>query len=513
MHVWVLGPRLRVEDDRGHPVEISRLQVRRLLTLLALDAGRPIPAATLTERLWPEGGDPANSLKQAVHLARRSLPPGTLHTEGGAYRLDVEGYLDVREFRGLAEQARLLHDQRPAEAIGMAHRALALWGSPPLGDMPDSPAAEQERHALLGERRELREELAEMLLDAGRHRELARMGPAWLNDDPFNEHLAGHVMLATYRSNRKIEALRIYEALRDELSPTLPGIWLQRIAEQIGEDGHHVQWRQRPREPSPEAVAERLGIDTTTATPARIYDYLLGGRQNFEADRRAVRTLLHGAPHVRDLARQNRALLRRAVRVLAKRGVRRFLEIGSGLPTVDSVHQVAQRVTPDARVVYVDNDPLVHQHASELLRGTPSAALVDADMRVPAGIVDAPETRALLDTSEPVAVLLLVALEFLDDVEAEDLIDVLLAAVPSGSHLVVSHTTTTGSDPRALAAVREASSQANAAVYPRSAEEIAAFFTGTELLPPGVVDAVNWGTGTPVPVSELRVLAGVGRKP
>lgn len=261
-------------------------------------------------------------------------------------------------------------------------------------------------------------------------------------------------------------------------------------------------------------------FDTTVPNVARIYDALLGGKDNFEADRAAVAKILEIEPRSAVVARQNRDFLRRAVRYLtADMGIRQFLDIGSGLPTADNVHQVAQSIAPESRVVYVDNDPVALSHAHALLVSSREGRCdyVDSDLRDTQAII----TRALdaLDFAEPVAVLLIAILHFIPDKDDPcDIVRRLMAAVPAGSHLVVSHATpenladSAGKDK--LNAVY--AETASGGVTPRPFSEISSFFDGLEVAHPGVVDISAWRP--PVQGSEDRTsrtlfYGGVARNP
>lgn len=177
------------------------------------------------------------------------------------------------------------------------------------------------------------------------------------------------------------------------------------------------------------------------ASAARIYDYFLGGTHNFPADRAAAQTMLQVLPLVPQMARTNRAFLRRAVRYLAESGVRQFLDVGSGIPTEGNVHEIVQQVEPEARVVYVDIDPLAVAESLELLDGNPLATVVNADLRDPRSILSHPQVTALLDFDRPIGLVLGAVLHFVPDETAYDVVGRLLAAMAPGSHLLISHAT------------------------------------------------------------------------
>jgi O-methyltransferase involved in polyketide biosynthesis len=257
-------------------------------------------------------------------------------------------------------------------------------------------------------------------------------------------------------------------------------------------------------------------IYTTVPHSARIWNYWLGGKDNYPVDRAAGDQFLEVFPGIADVARASRRFLTRAVRYLAgEAGVRQFLDIGAGLPTVDNTHEVAQAVAPDARVVYVDNDPVVLTHARGLLTSTATAATeyVDADLREPDRILEA--AARSLDLGRPVALLLMGVLGHVtDDGEARTILQRLLDALPSGSYLVLYDGTNTD---EAGVAAQEDYNRSGALPYRlRSPEQIAGFFEGLELLEPGVVSLPRW---RPDPAeanggaAEVDAFGGVGRKP
>ncbi|MCW2863733.1 MAG: hypothetical protein JWP48_5441, partial [Actinoallomurus sp.] len=159
------------------------------------------------------------------------------------------------------------------------------------------------------------------------------------------------------------------------------------------------------------------GVDTNRPSVARMYDYYLGGKDNYAVDRDAVAKVAEVLPEVRQVARENRAFLRRAVRYMARQGIRQFIDIGSGLPTAGNTHEIAQEIIPGARVVYVDNDPVVLAHARDMLHGLPGTMITNHDLRDPRSIISDPRVRAILDFDEPVAVLLIAVLHFVADAE------------------------------------------------------------------------------------------------
>jgi hypothetical protein len=272
--------------------------------------------------------------------------------------------------------------------------------------------------------------------------------------------------------------------------------------------------------PMSESLEEVPEIDTSRPHPARMYDYYLGGKNHFAADREAADKWLANVPSGRVGPRENRAFLSRAVRYLAaEAGIRQFLDIGTGLPTTNNVHEVAQAVAPSSRVVYVDNDPMVLAHARALLTSAPEGrtAYIHGDLRNPAEILSSPVTREVLDFSQPIALLIVATLHFIpDEDKPADIIATLLDALPSGSYLVASHVSMEHNPVmigNAVRAYREAGLPAQA----RNSDEFARLaFAGLELVPPGVVIASEWrpeGAGPRPTPTEVNGYGGVARKP
>ncbi|MBM0231314.1 SAM-dependent methyltransferase [Micromonospora sp. STR1_7] len=234
-------------------------------------------------------------------------------------------------------------------------------------------------------------------------------------------------------------------------------------------------------------------IDTSVAHPARRYNYLLGGKDNFAADRQSGDALAAAMPTIRLAAVENRLFLQRAVRFLALHGVRQFLDIGTGIPTADNTHEVAQAIDPSARVVYVDNDPIVLAHARALLSSTPEGrtAYLDADLREPERILSHPDLRTTLDLTQPVALMLVAILHFIRDDEApRSILNRLVAALPSGSYVVASHVTWEYLSPEVTAKL-EANNH-DGRFQARTTEQFAGLLDGLDLVEPGIVSVARW---------------------
>jgi hypothetical protein len=263
-------------------------------------------------------------------------------------------------------------------------------------------------------------------------------------------------------------------------------------------------------------MVKRRGIDPNTPNVARIYDYWLGGKDNFAADRATAEKLLEIVPEARSTARANRDFLGRAVRFLAESGIRQFIDLGTGLPTQANVHEMAHEIVPGARVVYVDYDPVVVVHAQALLASDDTTAIVEGDVREPEKIIEHHELRALIDFDEPVAVLMVGILHLIThDEDPYRIVAGFRDAMVPGSYVAICHVT---ADPRpeAEAPVMRLYQHATAPMVPRSHEQIRRLFDGFDLVEPGLVYAPQWRpdwTGEPVDPVTSFVLAGMGRKP
>ena len=267
--------------------------------------------------------------------------------------------------------------------------------------------------------------------------------------------------------------------------------------------------------------AESAGIDTSVPNVARIYDYLLGGKDNFAADRGAAQQLLAAQPDIAGVVRDNRLFIGRVVRFLAgEAGIRQFLDLGAGLPTQDSVHEMAQAIAPDARVVYIDNDPVACSHGQALLGPRDRVGFALGDLRRPAEILRHPEVLARLDFTQPVGVLCACALHFVPDQEKpHQVIAGYRDALAPGSYLAITHGSTAETpedDPDGLVeSVRSVYQNASAQLHVRPVKEIGRFFDGFEILDPGVVWMASWrpDPGTRPAGRPNSLFGGVGRKP
>jgi hypothetical protein len=267
----------------------------------------------------------------------------------------------------------------------------------------------------------------------------------------------------------------------------------------------------------PDDELEPPNIDTSVPHVARVYDYWLGGENNYAVDRQAGDEAIRAYPDMRSSVRANRAFLRRSVRYLAEEaGIRQFLDVGTGLPSANNTHEVAQAAAPESRIVYVDNDPIVLAHARALLTSDPQGATgyLDADARDTGRVLAG--AAALLDFSEPVAVLLFAILQLITDDDAYQLVAELTAAIPSGSFLAITHVASDmGSmTPGAMEAARRLSELMRMRVNPRGQAQVARFFEGLDLIEPGVVPIQQWRPASDDEAAAPAALwGGVARKP
>ena len=260
--------------------------------------------------------------------------------------------------------------------------------------------------------------------------------------------------------------------------------------------------------------SQQAKMDTGVPHSARLWNYWLGGKDNFASDRAAGDEIARRFPSIIDLAMADRAFLRRVVRhLVAEQGIRQILDIGTGLPTADNTHQVAQSIAADARVVYVDNDPLVLAHARALLTSTPEGATdyIEADLNDPDAIVA--QARRTLDFDRPVAVTLLGVVHFiLDDEKARSVLRRLIDALPSGSYLVIAHGCHDINRVEADDIVSFWNEHGTPKIVYRSSTEIARYFDGLELLTPGVVPCSRWRPEQGDPDIDVNQYCGVARK-
>jgi len=259
-------------------------------------------------------------------------------------------------------------------------------------------------------------------------------------------------------------------------------------------------------------------VDGQRANAARIYDYLLGGKDNYETDRAAAKRLLELVPDASVACYDNRQFLGRAVRYLVggtRQQIRQIIDIGTGLPTLGQVHSVAHLIAPDTRVVYIDSDPEVIDQSHRLLASEPHVTAIGSDLRHPEGILTDPRLLSLIDFTQPIAILLVAILHFItDDEHPHEIVTQLKQAIAPGSYLAISHVTADDVTPDVTARVQELYESATAPSAPRTHSEILRFFDGLELVSPGLVNVSQWRNDfMPEHPGRTIFYAGVGHKP
>lgn len=261
-------------------------------------------------------------------------------------------------------------------------------------------------------------------------------------------------------------------------------------------------------------------LHTEQAHSARLYDYILGGKDNYTADRVAAHKLLRAWPGVKDSMLANRAFMHRVATFLAQEaGIRQFLDIGTGIPTPPNLHEVVQEVRPDARIVYTDNDPIVLVHARALMAGSEQGrtAYVEADLRDPDTILSSPEFRETLDPNRPIGLMLIAVVHFIeDDDEALDVVRRIVDVLPSGSHLAAT-VATDDFAPEMLAEVRRTYHEHGETLRWRDLSQTERFFDGLELVDPGIVQMHKWrpddDTYRQIPEADIAMYGAIARKP
>lgn len=300
------------------------------------------------------------------------------------------------------------------------------------------------------------------------------------------------------------------------------------LIEQTGRDHYHLHDllhiyaaeranAEETKQSRAEARHRILAWHLHTPNVARIYDFFLGGKNNYAADRAAAAQFIKLIPEAQQAARTNRDFMARAVRFSASEGIRQFVDIGTGLPTQGNVHEIAHTIDPQARVAYIDNDPIVVTHARALLEGEGTTAVINSDLRRPQDILASPRLRELIDLDQPIALLLVAVLHYFPDTDhPEQLVRELARPLAPGSLLVISHGSNHGMPPDTAAQARQVYERANLPLYSRSPDQLASFFTGFDLVEPGIVWASQWHpdpqSTTTAPL-EGRYLSALGRKP
>lgn len=525
MRFQVLGG-LQVFSDDGGTIVLPPA-ARRAVCVLIVHAEQRLRPDHFSELLWDtDGRARTESLKRLISEVRRALTSGRVPHSRGGYQLRLSSIdsVDLFDFRDLVKRAREEEGRDDYDRAADLYRdGLALWPEHPLEDLPTTTALEVVAAGLLAERQRARERFAEVQLRLGRHEDLLPLLRQWVAQDPLNELLVRQLLLALYRGGYKAQALhqmdQVQETLRREVNadpgPALIDMWERIKADDAGLTAEVDRlssgstsatlgraaamgswWAEGQQTPTP--------IEVNTPNVARIYDYFLGGKDNFEADRDAAEKVIALMPGSRAGARVNRAFLVRAVRYLVEEaGIRQFLDLGAGLPTQGNVHEIALAGNPDSRVVYVDYDPVVCAHSRALLPVGHNVGIVQADLRQPESIVEHPITRRLLDFSKPVAVMMVSILHFVaDEDDPHGNVAQYRELCAPGSYLAISHLTgdrLLQARPKETELARQVYSRSTAPVHLRTRDQIQRMFAGYELVGPGLTWLNDWRPETPLP--------------
>jgi hypothetical protein len=250
-------------------------------------------------------------------------------------------------------------------------------------------------------------------------------------------------------------------------------------------------------------------IDLERPSPARMYDFALGGKDNFDVDRAAVAQVAQVIPEFREVALANRGFLIRAVDTMARLGIDQFIDVGTGIPTSPNVHEVAQQIHPDARVVYVDNDPIVMAHNRALRSRRPGVLTLLCDLRQPASVMDDPGVRKHLDFDRPIGLLFVAVLHFVRRDLGVEVVNQFRRALPAGSYLAISTACADGTAPGVITRLEQVYAKSPAPMVLRTRDQVEQLFEGVDLLAPGLVDVTQWRDDqAPLPI---RILSGVGK--
>ncbi|GAA2627588.1 hypothetical protein GCM10010411_75940 [Actinomadura fulvescens] len=505
------------------PVRRRRELARRRRPSDSTPDWRWIPRERLKAMLW--GGDDIdqdNSLKALMSKVKRVMG-SRLKRANNCYGLFFDewtDYVDLQVLPALVDAANKARCDDPETAVLLYEHVLRHWSDSALTCMPTTAEAAGHVGVLREERQAIVEAMLETQLDLGRHRDVVARTPMMIAADPLNEHLRGLRMRALARSGRKAEALREYDqaevVVRTETG-TEPGPNLQRLRDQIhANDPAVLEWHAPPVRASDERVRRAFADSSDHAVLARMLNYMWGGDVNLPPDRAKVAIVHAAAAEQEALPLETAEFCRRAVRVAAKAGLDQFIEIGTGLTTRDPIHQVARRVVPAARVLYVSDDPAVAAYLQAHGIGGEDVDIIHAAIWEPKAIIEA--AAATLDLSRPVGILIR---EVLNYVDSEDdpwgAIETLVAAVPSQSRLMLSVATSEG-----LMEVVQQQIHAQRVTTPQgkplrfwSPEAIMDMFVGLPLSEPGLVDANQWRperTGR-APIGPMRGLVAMAIKP
>ncbi|GAA1881897.1 SAM-dependent methyltransferase [Actinomadura bangladeshensis] len=533
MYVRVLGGPVAVADGPQGGLEVLPEQMR-LLVSAWLVADRPLAPEEIQRVVWGDDEkDHRKDVNTLVWRLRRRFPGGRVVTNGERHltqghslrlrRGDDE--VDLWRFRELVQRGEAARTRNTREAARLYQQAVDLCGD--ADPVPDRPKADTllviNIERVLKEVKSAWNALAELRLSLGEHDDVLPYLKGWVAADPWDEHLRRWLMLALYRNGGKAKALRVYEEMRELLhreacSDAEPGHLLKRLAAQIAADDPDLA-PQPMRSPNRSPWDGLAGDDPdyTPAPPlvtdrpvvARIINVLLGGKDNYEADRCAAAAVEKQVPGLRDLVTQHHDFRRRAIREIAAAGIEQWIDIGAGLPDNGQVLPVAREVVPHARLVYVDNDPVVGTHTRGVIDDPTKTAFVEADLRDTSAVLGAPEMRRVIDFSRPVGVLVTSVLHLLPD-DVTGVMAAYVGAMAPGSYLVVSTVVSEGLPEKVVTVSREHVPF----FHPRSQSEIVTWLQGLQVVPPGIIDCQHWRpSGTLPELANQRVVCAVAWKP
>ncbi|MFG1857533.1 SAM-dependent methyltransferase [Actinomadura geliboluensis] len=535
MYLRVLGGHVAVADGPEEDLEVLREQMRLLVTAWVVTE-RTLTVEQIQRVVWGDDGkDRRKELNTLLWDLRQRLPDDRVVTHGG--RPVVDGYslrlrrgvdnVDLWQFRSLVRRARAARARDTKEAANLFQRAMDLCGGPDSPLLPDRPKVNTllviEIERVLKEVKSAREALAELRLSLGEHEGFLPYLRGWVAADPWDEHLRRWLMVALYRSGAKAEALRVYRELEELLlsetgTRAEPGPLLKDTRIMVEAD--HPDLAPQPmrfasrsswsllaqgdaeRTPSPPPVMDRPVV-------ARIINALLGGKDNYEVDRVAAAAVQRQVPGLKRLIRHHQAFRSRAIREIAEAGVKQWIDLGSGLPDNGQVLPVVREVVPHARIVYVDNDPVVATHTRHELQDPAKTAFVEADLTDPPAVLNAKEMRDVIDFSKPVGILLTSVLHLFSG-DVTGVMAAYVKAMAPGSYLVVSAVVSEGLPEKVVSVSREHFPL----FHPRSHKEFPEWLKGLDVVAPGIIDCQHWRhPGTLPKLLNQRVLCAVAWKP
>jgi DNA-binding SARP family transcriptional activator len=527
----------------GTQLNLGPSQRRVILSVLLLHANRPLGREQFIGAVWGEGAPTyaANLLQKHISALRRALEPDrpgrapseVLTWTDSGYLLPVPvGDLDLQDYESRVARARAaLGGGDVQKAAKDLHQALDLWRGEAFGGL-SSPLLDAQRHRLAEQRIDIIEERINLDLTLGVESDLVTELRQLVTDHPQRDRLSALLMLALYRGGRRVDALAVFHDVRRRLHDEFgidPSAHLQTLHQQILAGNPAID---QPRVPSTATTIARsesgredrkrsrkgpIRINVSVPHPARMHDYWLGGRHNFVADRELADEIMTIMPGLEDVARVNQSFVRRATLFMVASGIRQFIDLGSGLPTVRYLHETIQQADPGCRIAYVECDPVAVAHCALLFEPVTGIAIVQANIHDATEVFDAEAIRSLLDLARPIG-LIMPMLHFIPDSwSPADLVASYLDRLAPGSYLVLAHLSAESTLP-GLAEVVKAYGRTHYPVVPRSRARVMQMCAGLELVAPGLVGLAHWRPEKPSdassnPAINSLVYAAVGRKP